>query len=388
MERPFLYTIAPVLRHVGTPTLPLITLLVLAAVMTTPVFSQPADPDGIDSIEEESEEPPQKTTERPGKPESPEKRKEALSVLKNRILYSSSTDRRNAIRDLKLLKKEEQSSFYDDLVLIVKTDRDASVREAALRFLAEGAVATEKAKEAYLAGLDDTDRNVRLEALKGIRKIELKEAADRLARLVSESQLNENDAVIHTAIRTLGGLQYTSPGFTERLLEALDNPETDLESRRSILLYAGSVRNAQMQEKLLTIVADADADLVMRSYAANSLGKIAAKDNGMKENRERSIKAMQAVLDEIRNIRDSRQRARMNMLKQQAILALIRMGDDSVKDELQAAAQDDDASMRLRAIRYIGELKLKEYRNLVEFKSKHDESAKVRKEAERVLKEL
>jgi HEAT repeat protein len=388
MERPFFYTIAPVLRHVGTPTLPLITLLVLAAVMTTPVFSQPADPDGIDSIEEESEEPPQKTTERPGKPESPEKRKEALSVLKNRILYSSSTDRRNAIRDLKLLKKEEQSSFYDDLVLIVKTDRDASVREAALRFLAEGAVATEKAKEAYLAGLDDTDRNVRLEALKGIRKIELKEAADRLARLVSESQLNENDAVIHTAIRTLGGLQYTSPGFTERLLEALDNPETDLESRRSILLYAGSVRNAQMQEKLLAIVADADADLVMRSYAANSLGKIAAKDNGMKENRERSIKAMQAVLDEIRNIRDSRQRARMNMLKQQAILALIRMGDDSVKDELRAAAQDDDASMRLRAIRYIGELKLKEYRNLVEFKSKHDESAKVRKEAERVLKEL
>jgi HEAT repeat protein len=205
---------------------------------------------------------------------------------------------------------------------------------------------------------------------------------------VSESQLNENDAVIHTAIRTLGGLQYTSPGFTERMLEALDNPETDLESRRSILLYAGSVRNAQMQEKLLAIVADADADLVMRSYAANSLGKIAAKDNGMKENRERSIKAMQAVLDEIRNIRDSRQRARMNMLKQQAILALIRMGDDSVKDELRAAAQDDDASMRLRAIRYIGELKLKEYRNLVEFKSKHDESPKVRKEAERVLKEL
>lgn len=363
-------------------------LLAPIALRAGPVFSDPVDPDGIE--DEAPEEQPGKIIVKPEKLESPEKRKEALSLLKNRILYSSSTDRRNAIRDLKRLKKDEQSDFYDDLVLIVKTDHDAAVRESALRFLAEEGVATSKAKEAYIVGLNDAERNVRLEALKGIRKIELKEAGEKLAKLVSESELNENDPVIHAAIRTLGTLKYESPEFTKRLLDALDKPATEMESRRSILLYAGSIRAIEWEEKLLAIVADAEADLVMRSYAANSLGKMAAKDGGKvgSQSRDRYLKAMQAVLDEIRNIRDSRQRARMNMLKQQAILAMIRMGDDSVKEELRAAAQDDDANSRFRAIRYIGELKLKEYRDLVEFKSKHDESPKVRKEAERVLKEL
>lgn len=376
----------PVFRYVGTLTLML--LLAPIALRPGPVFSDPVDPDGIE--DEAPEEQPGKIIIKPEKQESPEKRKEALSLLKNRILYSSSTDRRNAIRDLKRLKKDEQSDFYDDLVLIVKTDHDAAVRESALRFLAEEGVATSKAKEAYIAGLNDTERNVRLEALKGIRKIDLKEAGEKLAKLVSESELNENDPVIHAAIRTLGTLKYESPEFTKRLLDALDNPATEMESRRSILLYAGSIRAIEMEEKLLAIVANAEADLVMRSYAANSLGKMAAKDGGKagSQSRDRYLKAMQAVLDEIRNIRDSRQRARMNMLKQQAILAMIRMGDDSVKEELRAAAQDDDANSRFRAIRYMGELKLKEYRDLVEFKSKHDESLKVRKEAERVLKEL
>jgi len=119
-------------------------LLALASIQPGPIFSDPADPDGIE--DEEPEEQPEKTIEKPGKQESPEKRKEALSLLKKRILYASSTDRRSAIRDLKRLKKDEQSDFYDDLVLIVKTDRDAAVRESALRFLAEGGVSTSKAK--------------------------------------------------------------------------------------------------------------------------------------------------------------------------------------------------------------------------------------------------
>ncbi len=369
-----------VLRHVGTTTT--VIWLLLAPIQA---FGVPADPDDLEDTTEETAE-----ETAPEKTPSPDKSKAGLELLRKRILYASSTERRNAIRDLKRLSKDDQSGFYDDLVLIVKTDRDPAVREAALRFLAEQEVSTAAAKEAYIAGLDDPERNVKLEALKGIRRIRLKEAGERLARLVSESELTENDSVIHAAIRTLGSLEYESPEFTKRLLDALDSPETEMESRRSIILYAGAIKAVSMEKTLLDIANDPDADLVMRAYAANALGKTAAEDGGRAsaESRERYKKAMHDVLDEIRSIRDSRQRARMNTLKQQAILALIRMGDDSVKEELRSAAQDDDANTRFRAIRYIGELKLKEYRDLVEYKAKYDQSPKVRKEAERVLKEL
>ncbi|MBW7858031.1 MAG: hypothetical protein H3C43_07035, partial [Leptonema sp. (in: Bacteria)] len=358
-------------------------LLILVGLHQSLLAKVPIDPDDIDDTEEQ-------IISKPQVQESTEKRTEALTLLKNRILYAASTERRNAIRDLRRFTKEEQAKFYPDLSTIVKTDKDIAVREAALRYLAEEGADTTEAKEAYRAGLDDAERNVKIEALKGIRKIEMKEAAPFLEKLISESELTENDSVIHAAIRTLGGLKYESTELTERFMKAIDDSATEAETKRSIVLYAGSVKSVSMKAKILELVEDQNQDITIRSYAANTLGKTAAIDGGTASSadREQFKKSLNQVLEEIREIRDGRGRARMNPLKQQSILALIRMGDDSVSGELQNAAQDDDAGTRLRAIRYIGELKLKQFKELVEFKSKHDDSPKVRKEAERVLKDL
>lgn len=359
-------------------------ILLLGFVLNHSILAvTPDDPDEIDDTEEQP-------IQKPIIQESAEKRSEALTLLKQRILYAASTERRNAIRDLRRFSKDEQSKFYADLSTIVKTDKDTAVREAALRYLAEEAVNTSVAKEAYRAGLDDVDRNVKLEALKGIRKIEMKEAAPLLEKMILDSELTENDSVIHAAIRTLGGLKYESDSLSERFIRAIDDSTTEMETKRSIVLYAGSVKSTLMKNKILEVAQDQNQDLIIRSYAANALGKIAAISGGTASSADRDQfkKAMNQVLEEIREIRDGRGRARMNILKQQAILALIRMGDDSVSAELQNAAQDDDAGTRYRAIHYIGELKLKQFKELVEFKAKHDDSPKVRKEAERVLKDL
>lgn len=348
----------------------------------------PDNPDDPDEKEEGDRAAPTRVDPAKRPATDPAKRKEALDHLRRRMEFSSSTDRRNAIRDVKRLAKDEQPSFFVLLVRMAKTDADIAVREAAMRLLAEEGVETPEGKEAYLAGLDDPDRNVRIEALKGIRRVSLKQADERLARLILESDLQKGDVVVHTAIRTVGHLGYQSPELVDRFLKALDDGTTELESRRAILLYAGAVRVGAMRERLVKILASPTDDLVMRSYAANALGKIAAKDGGTAngEDREAIRKGLQSALEEVRNMRDVRERTRFSMLKQQCILALIRMGDESMKAEIRAAAQDDDAGVRYRSVRYMGELKLTEYEELISFMAKHDESPRVRKEAERVLK--
>lgn len=373
------------------PSLPPIHRLSLL-VGASSLFAAPVDPDNPEEPEEKDEGDRSPGTTRPDAGKNPKvdpaKRGEALEHLRRRIEFSSSTDRRNAIRDVKRLQAEEKAPFFKLLSLLAKTDTDMAVREAAMRLLAEEGVETAECKEAFLAGLDDVDRNVQIEALKGIRKISLKQADEKLARFVMQAEFKKNDAVVHTAIRTLGHLGYQSPELIERFLAALDDSGTEIESRRAILLYAGSVRAGAMRERLLKTLGSSTDDLVMRSYSANALGKMAAKEGGTAtgEEREGIRKGLLAALEEVRNIRDVRERTRFSILKQQCILGLIRMGDDSMKGELRSGAQDDDAGVRLRSIRYMGELKLTEYRDLISYMAKHDENPRVRKEAERVLK--
>jgi HEAT repeat protein len=302
-----------------------------------------------------------------------EKRRENLELLKEKMLYAPSTERRKAISHVERLEeKEEQKFFLETLRGLAVEDMDPLVREAAVRLLAD--LKDEGSGPTFLKALEDDMRPVMREALRGIGRIELNSAQEQIFTLLKEEEFKENDNVTVAMIRTLADLE--SKVASDFLSEVYKKDDTNLEIQRAILLYFGDAAIAEKKAWLTEILIDKNEDIVSRSYAANALGKIKAPD---------STGPLKDVLKEIRDLRSSRERARHNPLKQQAIVALIRMGDKSILPELKAAALDDDATVRLRAVKQIGQLKVTEFRPMLEYKAEHEPSRSVKKAAQEAL---
>ncbi|MBU42716.1 MAG: hypothetical protein CMN76_05820 [Spirochaetaceae bacterium] len=302
-----------------------------------------------------------------------EKRQEELELLKQKMLYAPSTERRQAIHHVERLEKESERKFFLDILRkLALEDMDPLVREASVRLLAD--IKDEGSADTFLKALDDDMRPVMREALRGIGRIDLKSADARIFELLKKEEFKENDNVTVGMIRTLSDLE--SKIASDFLAEIYKKDDTNLEIQRAILLYYGNAEVDAKKAWLTEILTDKNEDIVSRSYAANALGKIKSKD---------SIEPLKDVLKEIRDLRSSRERARHNPLKQQAILALIRLDDKSILPELKAAALDDDASVRLRAVKQIGQLKITEFRDMLEYKAKHEPSRSVKKAAQEAL---
>lgn len=318
----------------------------------------------------ESEEPGKKPAE---KKKSAEERQKDLDLLKQQMLFAPSTERRQAIHQVERLKEEsEQKFFLETLRKLALEDMDPLVREAAVRLLAD--IKDKGSADVFQKALEDEMRPVIREALRGIARIELKTAENQIFELLKKEEFKENDNVTVGMIRTLADLD--SKIAADFLSEIYAKDDTNLEVQRAILLYYGNAEIQARKDWLTEILKDKNEDIVSRSYAANALGKIKSPD---------SVEPLKGVLEEIRNLRSSRERARHNPLKQQAILALIRLDDKSILPELKAAALDDDASVRLRAVKQIGQLKIEEFREMLEYKASHEPSRSVKKAAQEAL---
>lgn len=328
-------------------------------------------------------------TEKPAEPASPAKpeggnnapedgnsdaeRQKELNLLKQQMLFAPSTERRQAIHQVERLKKEsEQEFFLETLRKLALEDMDPLVREASIRLLAD--IKDKGSADVFQKALDDDMRPVMREALRGLGRIEQKSSAQRIFELLQEEEFKENDNVTVGMIRTLADLE--SKIAADFLAGIYAKDDTNLEIQRAILLYYGNAKVEGRKDWLTEILKDKNEDIIARSYAANALGKIKSPD---------SVEPLKDVLEEIRNLRSSRERARHNPLKQQAILALIRLDDKSILPELKAAALDDDASVRLRAVKQIGQLKIQEFRDMLEYKAKHEPSRSVKKAAQEAL---
>ena len=311
-------------------------------------------------------------TEKKADPDAAKKRQKELDLLKQAILYAPSTERRQAIASVARLKEDEQKEFLEPLRKLAADDMDPLVREAAVRLLAD--LKDKGSGDVFIKALDDQIRPVVREALRGLGRIEQKTAETRIFELLQKEEFKENDNVTVGMIRTLADLKSTVAA--DFLADVYAKDDTNLEVQRSIILYYGNAGVSAKKDWLTKILTDKNEDVISRSYAANALGKLKQPD---------SVEPLKAVLKEIRELRSSRERAQHNALKQQAILALIRLDDKSILPELKAAALDDDASVRLRAVKQIGQLKIKEFRDLLEYKAKHEPSRSVKAAAQEAL---
>lgn len=304
-----------------------------------------------------------------------EKRKTALVGLENQMRYASASERKGAIRRIPRLKPEELPPFLKLLDEFAREDLDYSVREASLRTL--GQAKHEPSIDTMIGALKDDRREVVLAAIAALDSIETKKAKAPLSDLLKQSDFTENDPTIGAAIRLLGRLEHRD--IAVFLKEKAEDRSTEGALRLAIVLYFGQAGAATMNDYLLEIVQDEDAEIITRAYAVNSVGKLGNKT---------STPHLREELDKIRNLANPRERARFSALKLQLLTALVRLGDNSVEAELLAAARDDDARVRVRAIAQIGEARLEKARPLLQYIVDHDASKGARRAATKALKQL
>jgi hypothetical protein len=306
---------------------------------------------------------------------------EEFISLTNKIKYLNTTERLYAIKSLEKLTEEDKKRFYDLLADISLNDFDVVVKEKALAFLADEKANCEKCIESYKKNLFDGEEKVQLQALKGIENLQLKNLNEEIKEVLKKTDFKKNNLFANALLRTIGNLEYNQKEISEILLEKFKDEETDKELKRSIILYAGSSRNMDFKDLLLQIINEKDdEDVILKAYAVNSLGKL-AQDIDKTEITEK----LKKMYNDILSINSPKERTKYNPLKQQIILALIRLGDDSIKDELKKMALDDDANVRLKALEYIENLQLKDFKDLVEVKYKYDPSKSVKNKAKDIL---
>lgn len=304
-------------------------------------------------------------------------------LLLKKIQYLNNKERIYTIKNLDKLSKEDKKKFFEPLAKIALDDRDPLIKEASLSFLSENFADCEFCIESYKKNLYHSVERVKLQALKGIENLRIKDLEKEFLELLKQSNFSENSIFLSAFIRTLGVLEYTQDEISEFLKHQYENSSTDKEIKRTILLYAGNSKNKSFIELLEKAIENSE-DIYIQSYGINAIGKIYSHLS--LQDQDRLKEKIKKIYNEISNNPDPKERAKYTLLKQQIMLTLIRLKDDSLKEEIKVMALDDDANIRKRAIEYIEELELKEFKDLLEIKYKYDPSKSVKKEAERVLK--
>ncbi|MBL8018383.1 MAG: HEAT repeat domain-containing protein [Leptospirales bacterium] len=354
-------------------TLPLMLLLVNP--VTAEQTRKPTPPEKEQKVEKKTDKPSDKKVGENAEktpPRDPEKRKTQLESLKQRILYSSSTDRRNEIRRVRTLDESEQKEFIPILVKLCTEDLDPAVRESSMRILTE--MKAKEGEPAFLAGLKDKQDDVQLAAISGIRELELKSGGEPLATMMKTLDAKKDVGKFTAIIRALGAMEYKAD-LTYLIAKAEDS-ETHEEVRRAAVLYLGDVKATEGREYLTKLAKNEEKDPDLRAYAVNSLGR-------MKE--ATAIPVIKEILESIRNQKNPKERIRMSRLRYQGMIALMRLGDRSMVPEIMSAAKDDDPSVRLRAVRQLGEMKVAEAKDLLAYKAKYDDNVRVKKAAQQAL---
>jgi HEAT repeat protein len=317
----------------------------------------------------------QKKTKKPSPEltlEQLEKKKEVLTKV---LKFGSHKERKDAMREVVRFPKEHAEELYQIISQILSSDTDMGIKISCLRALAE--VQYKKEPEIIISSLKDKSDDVKEAGVFAIQKLKLEEASEDLVKLLKEQDFTKNQNLTHNGIAALSELESGKIGF-EFLESKFREKTTHNNIRASIALYFGKMKDIRAESVLQDVLVDESEDPMTRAYAANSLGKI---------NSQNSVPKIREVLEKINEIKNKFELKRLSNLKMYCIGALVALGDSEIMKELVYYAKDDDANIRIRAIKQLAEIDTPEILELLEYKAQRDPSKKVQEVAKKILED-
>lgn len=306
---------------------------------------------------------------------TPEQLKKKKEIIEKVLKYGSNKERKEAMRELAHLSTDG----LEDLVKIVSetliNDEDNGIKVSCLRTLAELEVKTESKN--IIDAMKNKSDDVKDAAIHAILKLKIEEASEELGSFLKNQDFTKSSTLVSSTINTLAELQ-SGKSSSEFLENKLKDKTTSLDLRSSIALYFGKIKDNKAESALIEVATDESEDITLRSYAVNSLGKM---------NSPRSVSELRTMLSKINEAKSKTEIKKYSALKLYVISALILLGDKDILKDLIVYAKDDDPSVRLRAIKQLGEVPDPNVIELIEYKAQRDPNRKVQELAKKILEE-
>lgn len=280
------------------------------------------------------------------------------------------------MHDLVRFPPQLSQDLYIILANIIKKDRDNSVKITAIRTLAR--LNRKEYSQAMIAALDDSSMDVQEAAITAIQKLKIEKAANPLQRLLEGRDFTRNQKITTLLINTLGLLENGKRSF-HFLEKKFKDATTDSEIKATIALFFGKIKDIRAENCLIDTINEDTETTIVRSYALSSLGKIRS---------QKAVPHIRTILEKAQNPKNKYERQKYAPLKLYAMSALVTLGDNNILQDLIAYAKDDNPSIRIRAIKQLGDLNDKSVIELLEYKAKKDPHRRVRLIAKQVLKKI
>jgi HEAT repeat protein len=250
------------------------------------------------------------------------------------------------------------------------------VKVFCLRTLAE--VEYNKEPQNIISTLSDKNEDVKEAAISAVQRLKIEEATPDLLNFIKNQDFSKNQAITASAITALSELR-NGKQAAEFLEEKFKEKSTHTNIRSAIALYFGKVKDLRAEAALIDVAIDENEEPMTRAFAVNALGKM---------NSQKSIPKIKSILDKINESKSKLDIKRLSNLKIYSIAALVILGDTEILKDLVSYAKDDDANVRLRAVKQLGEIDNKEVIELLEYKAQRDPSKKVQEVAKKALEDL
>lgn len=307
-----------------------------------------------------------------------EKRKAAeqkrVEYIEQTITFGTSTERKDSIRAISSIKDEaKKRKLAGIMIKNLENETDSGVIIVSCRTAAD--LGEHTAIPAITAFLDHDTEEVRIDAVYALKKLDARDRAPRLLEELKKQNFEKDSNYTEALLQTLAAFEVSTEfDYVKSVIEA---PETSRNNRLALLLFIGNSKSIGSESYLRQLFEDENEDLTTRAYAVNAISKIGDTT---------ATASISKIADDIDKY-PVKKRAEYYDLYMHCISALVRLGDTAAYPKLERTLKSDNASMRLKAISLIKELKDQRAIEILKYKAKWDPNDKVRDEAKSVLKE-
>lgn len=315
-------------------------------------------------------------TDKPAPTLSPEQIQKKKEVLSKVLKFGTSQERKQALGEVVHFPKESADSIYKEMIVLLKAEKDMGMKIAFLR--AFGEIQFELSYPVILLFFDDTSDEVSRQAIMSARKLKIPEAQPPLSEKVKKEDFTKNSNTLSLYLQTLAELpngKEISPYLLDRFKEKFNHAD----AKSQIALFFGNTQEKLAEEALIDIAFDDAQPNTLRCYSINALGKIRSENARPK---------LKELADSLKKTSQKLDAKKAQSLKMYTVGALVQLGDLEILQELYEFARDDDPTVRLRAIEYLGNLKDPGAMELLEYKRDRDPSTRVQRAAKAAIDKI
>ena len=224
--------------------------------------------------------------------------------------------------------------------------------------------------------LDHRSEDVRTSAVYGLKDLNGVSAREKLVAKLKEQNLENSSNYTEALIQTLA--EFKAVELVPFMKESLEKNTTGTGVKESMIIFLGKIQSRDAKDILLKIYKDDDENMMLRAYSVNSLAKLGMKDV------TRDIKEVINVIESY----DAKKRKQYYELHLYSVAALAKLGDPDAIPKLINSLRNNNAQVRLKAISLIKDFKEKRTIDILKYKMKYDQNAKVQAAAKNALKEM